>query len=110
MGAGSSFVLMLGAVPAMAEYNASAVAGALTLTAALALAVREVPGPLRESALEAACVPAALAVERIAWFAVGGVDPFWSVQYWAVVLAGLAAWEYVGAAVTAARSCWRGRQ
>ncbi len=95
MGAGSSFVLILGAVPAMAEYNASAVAGALTLTAALALAVREVPGPLRESALEAACVPAALAVERIAWFAAGGVDPFWSVQYWAVVLAGLAAWEYV---------------
>ncbi|MBF4993892.1 hypothetical protein ITX31_07170 [Arthrobacter gandavensis] len=95
MGAASSAVLLLGAVPAMAEYNASSVAGALTLVAALGLAVREVPGPLRETAAEAACLPAALAVQRIAWFTAGSVDAFWSVQYWVVVLAGIAAWEYL---------------
>ena len=78
----------------MAEYNGSAVAGALTLMVSLALAVREAPQALRETALEAACLPAALAVERIAWFGAGGADLFWSVQYWAVVLAGLAAWKY----------------
>lgn len=95
MGAGSSFVLLLGAVPAMAEYNLSAVAGAVSLIAALGLAVREVPGALRETAAEAACLPAALAVLRIVWFAAGGVDAFWSLQYWVVVLAGIAAWEYL---------------
>lgn len=95
MGAASSFILLLGSVPAMAEYSGSAVAGALTLMAALGLAVREVPRSLRETAAEAACLPAALALERILWFAAGGADLFWSVQYWSVVLAGLAAWEYL---------------
>ncbi|MFZ3417633.1 hypothetical protein, partial [Arthrobacter sp. 3Tela_A] len=94
-GAGSSLVLLVGAVPAMAEYNGSAVAGSLTLLAALALAACEAPRSVRETAVEAACLPAALAIERIAWFVFGGADVFWSVQYWSVVLAGLAAWEYL---------------
>ena len=95
MGAASTFALVLGAVPAMAEYNSSAVAGSLTLIAAVALAVREFPVHLRESAAGAACLVGALAVQRIAWFVLGEADPFWSVQYWAVVLAVLAGWEYL---------------
>ena len=95
LGAASSLVLLVGAVPAMAEYNVSAVAGSLTLLAALALAVREAPRSIRESAAEVACLPGALAVERTVWFVFGGADLYWSVQYWAVVLASLAAWEYL---------------
>ncbi|MGW9403238.1 hypothetical protein ACWGQ2_04615 [Arthrobacter sp. NPDC055585] len=95
LGAASSLILLTGAVPAMAEYNSSAVAGSLTLLAALALAVRETPQTSRETAIEAGCLLAALAVERIVWFVLGGAGWFWSVQYWAVVLAALAGWEYL---------------
>ncbi|MCC9192633.1 hypothetical protein LOC59_03055 [Arthrobacter sp. zg-Y916] len=95
MGSGSSWLLVLGAVPAMAEFNSSAAAGSLTLLAALALAVREVPGGLREAATEAAVLPAALAVQRLIWFVLGPADLFWSLQYWAAVLAGVAAWEFI---------------
>ncbi|MFZ3452634.1 hypothetical protein [Arthrobacter sp. 7Tela_A1] len=95
MGSASSWLLVAGAVPAMAELNSSAAAGSLTLLAALALAVREVPGRLRETATEAAVLPAALAVQRLIWCALGPADLFWSLQYWAAVLAGVAAWEFL---------------
>jgi len=96
MGTSAAFVLVAGSVPAMGEWNQAAMAGSLTLLAALALAVREVPDALRERAAQAALLPAALAVQRMGWYLAGDpLDAFWSVQYWAVVLAGLAAWEYL---------------
>ncbi|MBD7995163.1 hypothetical protein H9639_07635 [Arthrobacter sp. Sa2CUA1] len=94
MGVASSFVLVAGAVPAMGEWNHAGLAGSLTLLAALGLAVREAPAGLREAAAQAAVLPAALAVQRMGWYFFP-VDAFWSVQYWAVILAGLAAWEYL---------------
>ncbi|UPO75806.1 hypothetical protein [Arthrobacter sp. Helios] len=96
MGSAAAFALVAGSVPAMGEWNHSALAGSLTLLAALALAVREAPDTLREQAAQAAVLPAALAVQRMGWYLAGDpLDAFWSVQYWALVLAGLAAWQYL---------------
>lgn len=94
MGAGASLILTMAAIPAMAP-DASAAAGSLTLAAALGVGLFEVPARFREPAAQAAALLAALAVQRIAWLLLGEVNGFWSLQYWACVLAGLAAYEYL---------------
>ena len=91
-GAAGSPLLAAAGTAAMAGYGSSAVVGSFTLMVALAAAVAEVPPRRRELAAEAAVFPAALAVERILWFFLG-VDWFWSLQYWVLILALLAAWE-----------------
>ncbi|MDN3903769.1 hypothetical protein [Arthrobacter sp. YD2] len=94
IGAGASLILTLAAVPAMAP-DASAAAGSLTLAAALGVGLIEMPARFREPAVQAAALLTALAVQRIAWLLLGDVNGFWSLQYWACVLAGLAAYEYL---------------
>ena len=94
LGSGASFLAAAAAVAAMASGNATAVYGSVVLIAALAAAVREFPRAWRESAGEAAALVAALAVERIIWHFADGLGWFWSLQYWVVVLAALAAYEF----------------
>ena len=94
MGSASVLGLLLAAVPAMAP-DSTAVAGSLTLVAALALTVPELPRGWREPAAQIGSLLTALAVQRMAWLVLGGVDGFWSVQYWACVLAGLAGYEFL---------------
>lgn len=91
---GASLILALYATAALVP-EATATAGALTLVAALALALTQVPAGSREPAGQAAVLIAALAVQRVGWAVVGQVDGFWSVQYWACVFAGLAAFDFL---------------
>ena len=94
LGAASALIPALAAVPAMAA-DGTALAGSLTVIGALALAVPEFPRRWREPAAQAGSLIAALAVQRIAWLVLGGVSGFWSLQYWAAVLAGMAAYEFL---------------
>ncbi len=94
LGSASVLGLLLAAVPAMAP-DSTAVAGSLTLVTALALTLPELPGRWREPAAQIGSLLTALAVQRMAWLVLGGVDGFWSVQYWACVLAGLAGYEFL---------------
>ncbi|MCC3268184.1 hypothetical protein MUG94_13770 [Arthrobacter gengyunqii] len=91
----SASVIAAGAgVAAMSTDNASAVYGSVVLICALAAAVFEVPPTRREDAGEAAALVAALALQRIIWFFADDTAWFWSVQFWVVVLAVLAAYEF----------------
>ncbi|KAD4060331.1 hypothetical protein GD627_04610 [Arthrobacter yangruifuii] len=94
LGSASALVPALAAIPAMAP-DMSAVAGSATLVVALVLALVEVPARFREPAAQAAVLVAALAVLRVCWLVLGSVNGFWSLQYWAVVLTGLAAYEFL---------------
>ncbi|MCC3290268.1 hypothetical protein [Arthrobacter sp. zg-Y1110] len=94
LGSASALIPALAAIPAMAP-DSSAAAGALTVVAALALALLEVPARFREPAVQAAVLVTALAVQRMGWLVLGNVNGFWSLQYWATVLAGLAAYEFL---------------
>ncbi|MCQ1945604.1 MULTISPECIES: hypothetical protein [unclassified Arthrobacter] len=94
LGSASALIPALAAIPAMAP-DSSAAAGALTVVAALALALLEVPSRFREQAVQAAVLVTALAVQRMGWLVLGHVSGFWSLQYWATVLAGLAAYEFL---------------
>ena len=91
----SASVIAAGAgIAAMSTSNASAVYGSAVLIFALAAAVLEVPPPQREDAAEAGALVGALAVQRILWFFAGDIGWFWSVQFWVVVLAALAGYEF----------------
>ncbi|MCQ1949264.1 hypothetical protein NNX28_04890 [Arthrobacter sp. zg-Y859] len=94
LGSASALILALAAIPAMVP-DSSAAAGALTVVAALALALVEVPARFREPAVQAAVLVTALAVQRMGWLVLGNVSGFWSLQYWAAVLAGFAAYEFL---------------
>ncbi|WP_146361070.1 hypothetical protein [Arthrobacter yangruifuii] len=94
LGSASALVPALAAIPAM-DPDVSAVAGSVTLVLALVLALVEVPARFREPAAQAAVLVAALALLRICWLVLGSVNGFWSLQYWAVVLTGLAAYEFL---------------
>lgn len=67
----------------------------LLVAAAFIAALTEVPAASRESGLEAAVLVAALAVQR-GWSVYrDGIDFFWATQYWVIVLALLAAFEFL---------------
>ncbi|MCC3277933.1 hypothetical protein LJ754_01985 [Arthrobacter sp. zg-Y40] len=94
MGCASALVAAIAAVPAMAS-DSTAVAGSVTVIAAAALALPELPRQWREQAMQGGAVLTALAVQRISWLVLGGVNVFWSVQYWACVLAAMAGYEFL---------------
>ena len=79
----------------MATENSSAVYGAVILMFAVAAAVLEFPPSRREDAAEAAALVGALALQRILWYFAADTGWFWVVQFWVVVLAVLAGYEFM---------------
>ena len=94
LSSGAAVIAAGAGISAMPYDHISAVYGSVILVAALAAAVREFPRARREAAGEAAALVAALSVQRVIWYAVDGAGWFWFLQYWVVVLAALAAYEY----------------
>ncbi|WP_342023917.1 hypothetical protein AAE021_01410 [Arthrobacter citreus] len=94
LSSGAAVIAAGAGVCAMPYDHISSVYGSVLLVAALAAAVREFPPAWRETAGETAALVAALSVQRITWYAIDGAGWFWLLQYWVVVLAALAAYEY----------------
>ncbi|WAP52563.1 hypothetical protein OL239_04795 [Arthrobacter sp. ATA002] len=94
LASGAAVIAAGAGVSAMPYDHISAVYGSVVLAAAVAAAVLEFPPARRELAGEAAALVAALAVQRIIWYVIDGADWFWFLQYWVVILAALAAYEY----------------
>ncbi|WP_026534049.1 hypothetical protein [Arthrobacter sp. H14] len=71
-----------------------AYAGCLALAVSAAAAVLEWPQPWRELAAEVASIVVAGCIHRVWLLSAGSVDLFWQAQYWVVILALLASFEY----------------
>lgn len=94
LGSGAAVIAAGAGVSVMPYHHISGVYGSVVLVAALAAAVREVPPAWREAAGEAAALVAALSAQRIILYTLDGAGWFWVLQYWVLVLAALAAYEY----------------
>ena len=94
LAAGAALIAAAAGISVMPYDHASAVYGSAVLIAAAAAAVQQFPPARREHAGEAAAMVAAAAVQRIVWYFVDGTGWFWLLQYWVVVVAALAAYEF----------------
>lgn len=75
--------------------DTSAVAGASGLAVVAVLGVLEIPAGRRGPYGEGAFLVTALAVQRIAWLVLDGMDLFWAAQWWVVALAVLSGYSYL---------------